>query len=94
MGSLPQRASKALGLITHPLAQGEMLFHLGKNFEGPGVQIEALGMWAQGLLEGLALACAFVYLLARTYFIYCVAGKCTKHYKKLPSAFECETSTP
>lgn len=86
MGSLPQRLG--LGLDHHPLALGEVLFHPGRSFEEPGVPNEALGRWEQGLLEEWLLNVHLPFL-ART--LYCVAGKSTKHFKKLSSAFEYET---
>lgn len=77
-----------MGSITGPLALGEVLFHPGRSFEEQGVPNEALGRWEQGLLEERLLIVHLPFL-ART--LYCIAGKSTKHLKKLPSAFEYET---
>lgn len=77
-----------MGSITRPLALGEVLFHPGRRFEEQGVPNEALGRWEQGLLEERLL---IVHLPFLALTLYCIEGKSTKHFKKLPSAFEYET---
>lgn len=68
LGKGGKSAAQGKALGSDLLAQGEVLFHLGRSFEEPGVQTEALGRWAQGLLEELALASQLSFL-ARTMYI-------------------------